>query len=955
MKKKTAAPAAMPAMTPVPSGGDALAQARQGTLSIIDLFGAAQLLTEAGQLGQAATLYRTWLEHTSSPVAYAAHFNLAVVLGSAKDDPAAEVHYRRAIALHPTFSEGYLNLGTLLERCGRPDEALDTWRSMLGFADPAAGGDSGFYVQALNNLGRLLEIRKRFGEAEEMLHRSLMHNPKQPNAITHWVHLRQKQCEWPVYQPFGAVSHADLMDATSALAMLSVADDPEVQLAAAARFVKEKVLPAQTPLANPKGYQHSRLRVGYLSSDFCSHAVSILTAELYALHDRSKVEVYGFCWSNEDGSPLRARVVGGMDHYVRIATMSDEEAARCIRDHEIDILFDLHGLTLGTRPNILSYRPAPVQITYLGFPGPTALPCIDYVISDPFLVPPELAEYFTEKPLHMPRCFQVNDRQRLIGNKPTKEACGLPEDKFVFCAFNNNFKFTEEVFAVWMRILKRVPDSILWLVSDHDVVRTNLRQAARENGVDPERLYFAARALPADYLARYQQADLFLDTFPFGAGTTASDALWAGLPLLTCAGRVFASRMAGSLLKAVDLPELITYSFEEYEEKAVEMANNRPRIEQMKKQLVENRMTCALFDTPQFVKDLEERLEKVAKGSRGEAFAATEHRPQPVAAPAPLPTAVAAPVSAPLASAAQFPLVSIVIPSYKPGKFENCLKSAIGQTYPNIEILVSDNCPTEEIHDICKKYLHNNVIYQRSSVIKTDNVVSALFSGKGKYIKPLFDDDLLHPFCVERMVSVMMMREDVEMVFSASQVINLDNQPTEARRPYEVNGALTGRDMQRSMALGFRNFVGELTSIMFKRQTLWNIGWKDVFQIGSHDFTRGLADVAFYCNLAKGGSSFYIDEELTYFRRDQRLMSNSNYESNPDFGYCFSDYIDLAIVSHETDVVSSDELVALKEQVAGVVASLGGIFHQVGTAAERYATYVAALEASQQALTRATA
>ncbi len=284
------------------------------------------------------------------------------------------------------------------------------------------------------------------------------------------------------------------------------------------------------------------------------------------------------------------------------------------------------------------------------------------------------------------------------------------------------------------------------------------------------------------------------------------------------------------------------------------------------------------------------------------------------------------------------PKVSIVIPSYKAGHFEQCLKSAIGQTYPHTEILVSDNCPTEDIRDICARY--PQAIYQRNSVVRDKNVISAFYSGKGALIKPLFDDDILHPFCVERMVAVMVQRPDVELVFSSSQVINADNERTELRRPYEASGALLGRDMHRSMALGMRNFVGEFTSIMFRREKLWDIGWKRLFMIGQHDFTFGLADVAAYCNLAAGASVFYIDEELSYFRRDQRVLSNSNPNSNPDFGNCFSDYLDLLIVSHQDGVISTEEILGMREAVAGVAIQLSGVFDQIVRANQRYLKYI---------------
>lgn len=288
-----------------------------------------------------------------------------------------------------------------------------------------------------------------------------------------------------------------------------------------------------------------------------------------------------------------------------------------------------------------------------------------------------------------------------------------------------------------------------------------------------------------------------------------------------------------------------------------------------------------------------------------------------------------------------YPKVSIVIPSYKPGHFEQCLRSAIGQTYPNIEIMVSDNCPTEEIRDICARY--PQVIYQRNVAIREDNLLSCFYSGKGQYIKPLFDDDLMHPFCVERMVAVMNMDPNVQLVFSASQVINADNERTETRRPYQVTGSMAGSEMHRSMALGMRNFVGELSSIMFRREQLWRIAPMRLFWYGSHDFTKGLADVAAYCNLVMGGNAFYIDEELTYFRHDKRLQSNSNINANPNFGYCFSDYIDLLRVSHEVGLISQEELAAQADQVDAVCVKLSGVFAQMAPARQRYLDYLGAL------------
>jgi glycosyltransferase involved in cell wall biosynthesis len=284
-----------------------------------------------------------------------------------------------------------------------------------------------------------------------------------------------------------------------------------------------------------------------------------------------------------------------------------------------------------------------------------------------------------------------------------------------------------------------------------------------------------------------------------------------------------------------------------------------------------------------------------------------------------------------------FPLVSIVIPSYKPAHFEMCLRSAIGQTYPNTEILVSDNCPTEEIKEICKRF--PGVIYQRSTAMREQNVLSAFYSGKGEFIKPLYDDDLLHPFCIERMVASFQSSPEIELVFSASQVIDIANMRVEARRAFESSGVMSGIDMHRYMVLNLRNHIGELTTVMFRRAKLWELGWHKLFVRGSHDFTKGLADIASYINFTENGSVFYVDEELSYFRHDQRLQSNSNAHSNPFFGNNFSDYIDLAVSAHETGAITTEELIGLHETLVGVNQRLGAVFPQMGEAFARYTAY----------------
>ncbi len=591
-----------------------LKQARNQEMDIMALLSTGESLTPAEQID----LYEVWLAHNDTPINYAAYFNLAVVLDQQKLHEKAEQAYRDSIAIHPDFLQGQFNLGALFERQNRIEDALNQWRGIIANYEYTAISDEDkkIYILALNSLGRVLETERQFKESEQMLKQSLLLSPDQPKVISHWVHLRQKQCEWPVYEPVIGVSKAAMIAGTSALAMLSASNNPQEQLENSQSFVKEKVdMNLPNLVENQPPYQHEKLRIGYLSSDFRTHAVSLLTVELFELHDRNKFEIYGFCFTPPDDSALRERVVNAMDHFISVYDMSDEEAAKCIHANEIDLLVDLQGLTSGVRPNILAYRPAPVQVTYLGFPGTTALPNIDYVIGDEFLIPPELVPYFSETPLYMPHVFQVSDRKRPVGVKPTRESCHLPDDAFVFCSFNNNYKITEEMFACWMRILKRVPDSVLWLLADNEWAHDNMVKSALANGIEKERLIFASRVTPADYLARYRVADVFLDCTPFNGGTTANDALFMGLPILTLSGKTFASRMAGSLLHSLGLHELITYTFEDYEEKAVELAKDRAHVANLRLSIEARHSTCHLFDMPRQVRDIENLLEKaIAQG-----------------------------------------------------------------------------------------------------------------------------------------------------------------------------------------------------------------------------------------------------------------------------------------------------------------------------------------------------
>lgn len=580
----------------------------QGQLDFSGLISGAVRMEAGGSHPLAIVLYQTWLARNPSPYEYIVQFNLGVALSNVGDAVGSEAAYRRAVQIAPGFIQPRLNLGTLLERLGRVDEALQEWRWVEQHVSPTSPDNKPLLLMALNQLGRVLEIRKQLADASTMLTKSLALDPAQPDVLHHWISLRQRQCAWPIYAPLVGVELGAMQDATSALSLLSIADDPAAQLKAAQRFVEKKLRTNVPALATTAGYGHKKIRIGYCSGDFCLHPVALLTVELFELHDRSLFEVYGYCWSPDDGSAMRQRVIAAMDHFTRIHQLSDEAAAAQIRADEIDILIDLQGQTAGARANMLAYRPAPVQITYLGLPATTGLPFIDYVIADRFLIPPAEAVHYSEQPLYMPDVYQVSDRQRPVGPRPSRQECGLPEAGFVFCSFNNNYKFTPEMFGSWMSILRRVPSSVLWLLGDNPWAQENLRTEAAARGVDPQRLVFAPRVSPENYLARYLAADLFLDSFPFNAGTTANDALWMELPLLTLCGRSFAARMAGALLTAAGLESLITHHLADYEEMAVALATNSQELARLKVHLKNVKSDGVLFDTPRFVRNLENLL-----------------------------------------------------------------------------------------------------------------------------------------------------------------------------------------------------------------------------------------------------------------------------------------------------------------------------------------------------------
>jgi predicted O-linked N-acetylglucosamine transferase (SPINDLY family) len=578
------------------------------TAPLGSVIAAAEALGSGRGMPEVIKLYSDWLaaQPGGTRDVHAGWFNLATELSNAGDVAGAMQAYSTALAIRPDFHPAALNLGSLLETQGRKPEALQLWTNALQ-SDEAR-------TALLNQRARLLESCGLLADAAEVMRTSLLTQRDQPDVVQHWVHARQKMCQWPVLsETIPGLSSEDLIAQSGALAALALTDDVAIQRGIAADWIARKTHATPEHLAPRDGYSHDRIRIGYLSSDFCSHAMSYLIVELFEHHDRARFEIHGYCASPEDGSAIRTRVIAAFDKFTRVAGLSDEAAARRIRDDEIDILIDLNGLTSGGRLQILRWKPAPVQATYLGFIGPVPIPELDYMLCDAFVVPPAVAAAYQPTPLLIEKIYQANDSKRVVGAPMTRAQAGLPDDRFVFCCFSNYYKITETMFAGWMEILRHTGNAVLWLVDDNQWARQNLKLRAMVAGIDPTRLIFATRTDPASYMARLASADLFLDTFPYNAGTIASDAIRMGLPLLTLAGRSFASRMAASLLHAIGADTGVTETLDDYVAAAIALATDRDRHATFRAQFTEDAWATTIGDIDGFTRHFEAALMRVLR------------------------------------------------------------------------------------------------------------------------------------------------------------------------------------------------------------------------------------------------------------------------------------------------------------------------------------------------------
>jgi predicted O-linked N-acetylglucosamine transferase (SPINDLY family) len=590
-----------------------------GTLRRLETISFAELLAAIEHIGanqggrQVIDLYRAWiaLHGADGRHMHAAWFNLGAELSHAGEPDNAIQAYRTALASRPDFAPAAINLGLLLERRGEPQTALACWTHALQKDDAR--------MALMNQRARLLEQLGDLADAEATLRASLAIDHNQPDVIQHWLHVRQRMCLWPVLSDaVPGLDPAGLMASCGPLAALALTDRVAEQTRIAGAWIERKVPPAPEHLAPTEGYRHDRIRVGYMSSDFCRHAMSYLIAELFERHDRARFEIHGYCTSPEDGSDIRQRVIAAFDHFTIIKEMTDEAAARAIRADEIDILIDLNGLTTGTRLAILRWRPAPIQATYLGFIGPVPMPELDFLLCDEFVIPPAYAALYQPTPLYVAPNYQANDRKRVIGGPVSRSAAGLPEDRFVFCCFSNHYKITEAMFGAWMEILRHTEGSILWLVDDNKWSRDNLCARATIAGIDKARILFAGRVDPAEYMARLALADLFLDTSPYNAGTIASDAIRMGLPLVTLSGESFASRMAARMLQAIGATPGITESLENYIVTAATLAAQPALLAQYRTFFTATNWAATIGDIASFTRHYEESLTQIQHARQAE-------------------------------------------------------------------------------------------------------------------------------------------------------------------------------------------------------------------------------------------------------------------------------------------------------------------------------------------------
>lgn len=591
-------------------------------------------LKEQGKLDKAVTAYKLALQHR--PTYVEAHYNLGNVLKQQGKLDDAISAYQHALALKPVDADAHNNLGNAFKQQGKLDEAIEAYRSALALKPIDANAHNNLgnvlrqqgrlneaisaYRQVLAfkpedaeahyNLGTALSEQGKLDQAIAAFEKALAIKPTWADAEAQLIFLQHMICDFSVAPRMDEVSTrlGISTDAIAPFTALTWADAPSLHLQRSLKFAQMSYDQSPSALPATTKNRSGRLRIGYFSADFHNHATFFLMVGMLRCHDRTQFEVFCYSYGRRSDN-FQDKIKQSVDFFFDISKLSDQEIYKLSRSHEIDIAIDLKGYTQETRSGIFKYKIAPIQINYLGYPGTMGADFIDYIIADPQVIPEDQRGFYTESVIYLPHTYQPNDSEREIANDyGNRKSYGLPDNGFVFCCFNNNYKITSREFDIWMRILNSIQGSVLWLLKGNAWAQGNLRKEAILRGVHPYRLVFAERAPMAEHLARHKHADLFLDTFNYNAHTTASDALWAGLPVVTKRGKQFSARVAASLLTAVGVPELITESEEKYELKILEIANDPMMVSELRRKLSSNRLRKPLFDTERYTRNFENGL-----------------------------------------------------------------------------------------------------------------------------------------------------------------------------------------------------------------------------------------------------------------------------------------------------------------------------------------------------------
>lgn len=527
-------------------------------------------------------------------------FNLAKALSSLQRDSEALEHHQQAAILDPTNQDIWLNYGRSLDNLRKREEALVCYEKAVSLKPDL--------MEGWFNKGKIFGELKRYDEALDAYVKAYQLRPTEPFLLGIILHYKMLVCDWldldGLYQHI-QYALRDGQKIVEPFGFQGISCSESDLLLAAKIFANERY-PMNKDSSYVRRARSKKIRVAYLCGEFRDQATSVLMTGVYESHDKENFEIYALDNGWNDQGVLRSRMERAFKEIIDISSMPDQSVVDLIKKLNIDILVNLNGYFGEARPNVFAQHPAALQVNFLGFPGTLGAPYMDYLIADPIVIPLESREYYVEKIAYMPNSYQANDSKRIISDRQfSRSDLGLPENGFVYCCFNNNYKITPQTFDSWMRILKAVDGSVLWLIEDNIFAAKNLKVEAQNRGVSPDRILFASRLPLPEHLARHCNADLFLDTLPYNAHTTASDALWAGVPVLTCIGNTFPGRVAASLLRAIDIPELITHSTKEYEDLAIELATNHHKFRTIKDRLLAHRNTKSLFDTQMFTRDLE--------------------------------------------------------------------------------------------------------------------------------------------------------------------------------------------------------------------------------------------------------------------------------------------------------------------------------------------------------------